>query len=138
MATKLTITGGKGLRLTFDNGFAVSIQIGGGNYGDNYDFPIGPITRDNPLPWSGSAEVAILAPTGGLIFIGNPDDEYRDTVLGYVPIDQVLDIVAAVRAVEGDPSSDEINAAISEFWANHEDAADEIERLRDDVLPTLT
>ena len=114
--TKLKITDGKGLHLTFDNGFTVSIQIGGGNYGDNYDFPIGEIRRDNPLPSSRRAEIAILAPDGGMISIGSPDDEYRDSVLAYMPIDRVLDLVVAVRAVEGKPSSDEINAAVSDFW----------------------
>ena len=114
--TKLKITDGKGLHLTFDNGFTVSIQIGGGNYGDNYDFPIGEIRRDNPLPFSRRAEIAILAPGGGLILIGSPDDEYRHSVLGYVPIDRVLDLVVAVRAVKGAPSAEEINMAIADFW----------------------
>ena len=116
MSTSLKITDGQGFRLTFDNDFSVSVQIGGGNYADNYDFPIGPITRANPLPRSWQAEIAILAPGGGLIRLGSPDDEYRDTVFGYVSMDRVLDIVNAVRAVKGAPSEEEINMAIADFW----------------------
>ncbi len=118
--SKLRITDGHGIHLTFDNGFTVSIQIGGGNYGDNYDFEIGPITRANPLPFSRRAEVAILTPGGDLMSIGDPDDKYRNSVLAYVPIDQVLDLVNIVRATKGKPSVEEVNTAISDFWTKGE------------------
>lgn len=35
------ITGVKGFHITFENGWTVSVQFGGGNYSDNYDEPIG-------------------------------------------------------------------------------------------------
>ena len=35
------ITEGKGFCITFENGYAVSVQFGGGNYCSNYNDPIG-------------------------------------------------------------------------------------------------
>ncbi len=120
MTTTLKITDGRGLHLTFENGVTISIQIGGGNYGDNYQFPIGEIRRDNPLPKSSRAEVAMWAEDKNMIQIGPKDGEYRDTIMGYVPIDRVLDLVFVLRLIVGRPTGAEINAAISQFWPSRE------------------
>lgn len=37
MSGRIRITGGKGFGMSFDNGWAVSVQFGYGNYADNYD-----------------------------------------------------------------------------------------------------
>lgn len=51
------ITDGKGFHIQFENGWTVSVQFGGGNYGENYNFPIGE-QRTKRLPPSSRAEIA--------------------------------------------------------------------------------
>lgn len=89
----MRITDGKGVQFTFDNGITISIQIGGGNYGDNYDFPIGGVTRDRPLPSSSTAEIAVWDVNGEWF------DLDGDQVAGYIPVDKVLSFVEYLRGL---------------------------------------
>lgn len=90
---QMRITDGKGVQFTFDNGITVSIQIGGGNYGDNYDFPIGEISRNNPLPPSACAELAVWDASGTWF------DLDGDQVAGYVKVSDVLGFIAYLNAL---------------------------------------
>lgn len=91
--TSMCITDGKGVQFTFDNGITISIQIGGGNYCNNYNFPIGEITRDRPLPPSGTAEIAVWDETDAWF------DLDGDQVAGYIAVSRVLDFVAYLRSL---------------------------------------
>ena len=93
--SQMRITDGKGVQFTFENGVTISIQIGWGNYGDNYDWPGGyeTPTRDNPLPASSKAELAAWDHTGEWF------DLDGDQVAGYVPVDKVLAFVEYLRAL---------------------------------------
>ena len=52
------IMSNKGFHITFPNGITLSTQIGGGNYCDNYDFPIGKESQERGME-STTCELAI-------------------------------------------------------------------------------
>jgi hypothetical protein len=92
--TSMRITDGKGVHFTFDNGLTISIQIGGGNYSENYNAPIS--VRHDPsyvLPESRTAEIAVWGADGNLLNIDG------DIVKGYVPVDRVLDFAEYLRGL---------------------------------------
>ena len=74
----------KGFHMTFNNGWTVSVQFGGGNYCDNYDFPIGK-EREQRGMTSSNAEVAYWGPDNELQEFPN-----GDTVAGRWTPEQVL------------------------------------------------
>lgn len=78
-----TISYNKGFHLPLPNGYKVSIQIGGGNYCDNYDFPIGQERKENYMR-STTAETAIFNPSGEMIIYGD------DAVQAYQTPEDVL------------------------------------------------
>ena len=83
--------GARGVRFTFDNGYAISIQWGGGSYSDNYH---GNFT-DTEVPDSTTAETAIINPDGDLIRL--PGDS--DTVRGYQTAEQVAQLIEYTRSL---------------------------------------
>jgi len=107
---QMRITDGKGVQFEFDNGVTVSIQIGRGNYGDNYNWPGGweNPTRKNPLPWSTKAEVAVWGRDGQWFDLNN------DQVAGYVPVQDVLTFMEYLRCLPDNVSakSVQIDASI--------------------------
>lgn len=82
----------KGFHITFENGWTVSVQFGGGNYSDNYHSRI----YDGPVPHSRTAEVAAW-PNGGEMISFNGED----TVLGWQTPAQVL---AVMNDIAGRPA----------------------------------
>lgn len=82
------ITHGKGFRIKFENGWAVSVQFGPGNYCDNYDREIGKEEAACGKEGSRTAEVAVINPKGDLIELSN-----GDTVDGYVTAKRVLELL---------------------------------------------
>lgn len=108
---KMRITDGKGVHFAFDNGITLSIQIGGGNYSDNYREPISrhDLPEGYSLPTSSTAEIAIWAPDGSM------PDICGDLVRGYVPVDDVLRFSEFLRSLPGDLTPDEIELAINPF-----------------------
>ena len=72
----------KGFHIQFENGWKISVQFGKSNYGGNYDFEG---DYGDPVPPSGTAEIAAIAPNGD--FMEWPDG---DTVQGYQTPTQVL------------------------------------------------
>ena len=97
--SKFLATRNKGFRMTFKNGFAISVQWGPGNYCERQDEDF-----DQPMKerfWeSKSAEIAIFDTnnriqensSAGMISLG------RDTVEGWVSADQVAKVIAIVQS----------------------------------------
>lgn len=75
---------GRGFRITFANGWAVSVQWSFGNYCENAN-------KEKPLPNSRNAEVAIFDPNG----------DFHGDVRGWQTPDQVAAIIAEVSGVLG-------------------------------------
>lgn len=98
----MRITDGKGVQFTFDNGITISIQIGRGNYGDNYDYPEYVPTRENPLPSSSKAELAVWGSDGKWF------DLSGDQVAGYIRIDKVLNFVAYLKTLPNNTSAETV------------------------------
>ena len=84
------ITGKKGFRIEFPNGYGISVQFGPGNYCENYDMRIDDQNEEAGKIGSATAETAIFAPSGSLIADPKDGDE-ADTVQGYQTVDQVMD-----------------------------------------------
>ena len=93
----------KGFHITFPNGLTLSTQFGGGNYGSNYDFPIGDERNERGME-ADSVEIAVfesgkkgawrtreIAKAAGM-------EDPGDDVIGYVSIDEWLKIFDATRA----------------------------------------
>ncbi len=110
MAT-MRINDGKGFGLTFDNGITISVQIGGGNYCDNYGEPIGRFSRPEnyELPASKTAEIAAWDETGNWLTLG--DDEIR----GYVPVEDVFRFAALLQSLPSDLEKAEIELSTNAF-----------------------
>jgi len=106
------ITQGKGFRLTFANGWAVSVQFGPGNYTDceggrNGDY-YGPEKAVKGAWRAESAEVAVFTPEGEFLDRIQPYDD----VVGYVSSDKVALLLAIVAQFTQD--SDNPRGAIRE------------------------
>ena len=65
------ITQGKGFHITFENGWTVSVQFGGGNYCDNYDMLIGDEYEQAGEEGSNTAECAVWGPDGDMVEYGD-------------------------------------------------------------------
>ena len=97
--SRFLATRNKGFRMTFENGFAISVQWGPGNYCEKKDEDF-----DKPMDerfWeSCSAEIAVIDTNNnmqenssvGMISLG------RDTVEGWVSADQVAKVIAIVQS----------------------------------------
>ena len=97
--SEFLITRNKGFRMTFENGFAISVQWGPGNYCEKKDEDF-----DKPQKerfWeSCSAEIAVIDTNNnmqenssvGMISLG------RDTVEGWVSADQVAKVITIVQS----------------------------------------
>jgi hypothetical protein len=80
-ANNLSITGGKGFRLSFDNGYSLSVQIGQFGYCDNYDSSF----DEYGLLQSTTFEAAIIDKDGELIVWPDYTEDYQ-TVGEYIPV----------------------------------------------------
>ena len=94
---KLRITDGKGTHVEMGNGIVLSVQIGPGNYCDNYDEPFS-AQRDPKyrLPASRTAEIAVWFKGDGELM----DLPSGDTVAGRVDIGKILKIIPKLDALE--------------------------------------
>lgn len=90
-----SICAGKGFHLTFENGWTVSVQFGGGNYCANHDEDV---RMRDPDSWN--AEVAAWGPDHKLIDFGS------DTVRGWQTPAAVLALLNA--AANGDLAAGKI------------------------------
>lgn len=106
---QMKITDGKGVHFTFENGLTISIQIGRSNYCDNYDWPHYEVSRENPLPPSSKAEIAVWSTEGEMI------DIVDDCVKGYVPVEDVLRFTEFLRSLPSDLVKAEVELAVRPF-----------------------
>ena len=83
----IRITDKKGFYFGFSNVCGVSVQIGPGNYCDNYDMSIGEDEELSGREGSNTAEIAVITPEGELF--PHPDFE-GDTVKGWIKPEDIL------------------------------------------------
>ena len=89
--SKFTITRGKGFRIQFNNGFALSVQWGPGNYCENQDKCM--TEPEKAEFWESSdAEIAIVDEAGKLMSLG------EDQVRGWVTADKVAELIGIVQS----------------------------------------
>lgn len=81
------ITKHRGFQITFENGWTVSVQFGGGMYCDNYDMDCGKEKEINILKCR-NAEIAAFDDNGEMLKFEN-----GDTVKGYVSPNYALDFM---------------------------------------------
>jgi len=89
------ITGSRGFHIRFDNGVCVSVQFGGGNYGDNYDMRIGSEPEHHILE-SSNAELAVWEEKDGhshWITSEYPGNENGEKVWGWVNPNDLLGLL---------------------------------------------
>ena len=97
---RISITHGKGIHLKFNNGICMSIQFGAANYCEHYDARIGE-EREHRFWESFDAELAVWDKDKNWYdwerekFV---DD--RKDVKGYVPINEVLDLINKFRSMD--------------------------------------
>ena len=103
--TSIKITGGKGFHLTFDCGVTLSVQIGVGNYCDNYSS----LNTHKDLGSSTNAEIALWI-----------EDEilphhwlFRGDIRAYVPAARIFQIIALLTVIPADASMEQIRGAVS-------------------------
>ena len=97
------ITMNKGFHIKFDNGFAVSVQWGRGNYCANkyIEGRFG-----DAVPSSTTAEVAAFDPEGNMIDLATGDQ-----VVGYLTANEVLAFMTAVANLTADNISEPLMIA---------------------------
>ncbi len=83
------ITRGSGFQMTFGNGWTVSVQWAGGNYGSNYSQSI-----TTPQPKALSAEIAAWDADGKWHSFGD------DTVKGYCTTNEVAEFITFISSKE--------------------------------------
>jgi hypothetical protein len=100
-------TGSNGFRVTFANGWTVSVQFGAGNYCDHYDVQ----DYDKTLPKSKTAEIAIIHDDGTWYsFVDKRPDVGPDAgthVEGWQTPEQVLAFMNVAAALPNFPASGE-------------------------------
>ena len=99
--SRFLATRNKGFRMTFENGFAISVQWGPGNYCEKKDEDFDKPEKERFWE-SCSAEIAVIDTNNniqenssvGMISLG------RDTVEGWVSADQVAKVIAVVQSAK--------------------------------------
>ena len=95
MKKSFGVNSNKGFHITFPNGITLSTQFGGGNYCENYDYPIGEEIKANQMN-SDDAEIAIWNKSGKWRTEDMMKElfkkEYSDDVMGRVSIAKWLKI----------------------------------------------
>ena len=87
------ITRGTGFKMTFANGWTISVQFGGFNYCDNR-YPGGHDEIVGGFCFCPNAEVAVIKPDGSFAHISDCDD-----IMGWQTPEQVFALMA--RIAEG-------------------------------------
>lgn len=90
------ITDHKGFRITFANGWEVSVQFGAFNYADHYDSFDSEAARKAEFWSSATAETALINPDGK--FVNFPLGTEGNEVQGYCSPEHVADLIAYARA----------------------------------------
>ena len=96
-----SITDNKGFQISFNNGYTVSVQFGGGNYCSNRDLPMKDWGKS--VPDSDTAETALMTKDGFVEYQG-------DDVQGHMTPKCVLELL---NYAEGLPNYDEFEAFVA-------------------------
>ena len=96
-----SISNNKGFQISFNNGYIVSVQFGGGNYCSNRDLPIEDYGKS--VPDSDTAETALMTKDGFVEYQG-------DDVQGHMTPKCVLELL---NYAEGLPTYDELAAFVA-------------------------
>ncbi len=91
--SRFLATNNKGFRMTFENGFEISVQWGPGNYCEKRDADFG-LSEKSKFWESCSAEIAIFYKDDSMVSLG------QDTVEGWVSADQVAKVIAIVQSAK--------------------------------------
>lgn len=91
----------KGFKITYKNGYTVSVQFGGGNYCTNRDLPIE--KWGQAVPASDTAETALMTKDGFVEYQG-------DDVQGYMSPSEVLKLMVYAESL---PPYDELAAFVA-------------------------
>ena len=108
--SKFTSGYNKGFRMTFENGYSISVQWGVGNYCEkqmNTNYEWNESTKHDF--WSSnSAEIAVFNKEGSMIPItgytlenkDGTEDNYTDVVSGWLSTNQVAKVIAIVSSAQ--------------------------------------
>jgi hypothetical protein len=106
--SKFTSGYNKGFRMTFENGFAISVQWGVGNYCEKKDDGEWSESTKHDFWSSNSAEIAVFNKEGGFINIRGYEiekedgtiEEYDDVVSGWLSTNEVAKVIAIVSSAQ--------------------------------------
>ena len=91
------ITASKGFQMTFENGYTISVQFGGGNCCSNYsNFELIGREKEQYILESETAEIAIWDHNGSWC-TGKFTDEGDGQVAGYLTTNDVFEIMQKVK-----------------------------------------
>jgi|TARA_R110002074_G_scaffold177791_1_gene341335 hypothetical protein len=96
-----SISDNKGFQISFNNGYTVSVQFGGGNYCSNRDLPMKDYGK--AVPDSDTAETALMTKDGFVEYQG-------DDVQGHMTPKCVLELLNYAEAL---PNYDELAAFVA-------------------------
>ena len=82
-----------GFKMTFENGYTISVQFGTGNYCENRSFSTNQVDTDIPKSCA-NAEIAIWDSNNKWFNFGN------DEVMGWVSADDIADWIYRVKNAE--------------------------------------
>ena len=95
--SKFNSTHNKGFRMTFENGFSISVQWGPGNYCERKDADSHAPMKDNY--WESiSAEIAVFNKEGNKVILANKSDE----VAGWLSTDTVAKCITIIQSAHPD------------------------------------
>ena len=92
--SKFTSSHNKGFRMTFENGFAISVQWGVGNYCEKKHSGEWNEPTKHDYWDSNSAEIAIFGKDGEFITITN----YPDVIAGWLSTDKVAKCITIIQS----------------------------------------
>ena len=106
--SKFTSGYNKGFRMTFENGFAISVQWGVGNYCEKKESGQWDESTKYAEWDSNSAEIAVFNKEGGMVPIAGyilentdgTEENYTDVVSGWLSTNQVAKVIAIVSSAQ--------------------------------------
>ena len=106
--SKFTSGYNKGFRMTFENGFAISVQWGVGNYCEKKDSGQWDEPTKHDFWSSNTSEIAVFNKEGNMIPItgytlentDGTEENYTDVVSGWLSTNQVAKVIAIVSSAQ--------------------------------------
>ena len=100
MKSKFTSGYNKGFRMTFENGFSISVQWGTMNYCEKKDDGDFNESSKHDFWSSNSAEIAVFNKEGGMVPIAGYILENTDVVSGWLSTNQVAKVIAIISSAQ--------------------------------------